>query len=182
MSRIGKQPIDIPDGIVIEIKGQDIKITGPKGTLTRTIHPLVKVSQVDNQLLVKRTQESKLARSIHGSTRSLLHNMVVGVSQGYQKRLELVGTGYRVTKKGSGLTMTLGFSHPVDVAAVAGVELEVEGNKAILVRGIDKELVGQVTANIRALRPPEPYKGKGIRYSDEVVRRKPGKQAKVAAT
>lgn len=156
-------------------------VKGPKGELAQAIHPLVTVSVDDGQVNVDRKEDTKFGKSLHGLTRSLIANMVVGVVNGYEKRLELVGTGYRTTKKGQGISMTLGFSHPVEFTPPIGVTIDVEGNTVILVRGIDKHLVGQTAANIRAFRPPEPYKGKGIRYADEHVRRKPGKQAKAGA-
>lgn len=183
MSRIGNQIIAIPVDVTVILKDRVLTVVGPKGTLNQTIHPLADI-KIDNlTLAVARHNDShtKAAQSIHGLTRALIANMVVGVTAGFTRRLELVGTGYRVTKKGAALSMTLGFSHSVDVAAAPGISFEVEGNNAIVVSGIDKQLVNQVSANIRAIRPPEPYKGKGIHYSDEKVRRKPGKQAKAAA-
>ncbi len=181
MSRIGNKPIIIPAGVSVTTAGQNLAAEGPKGKLTMAIHPLVSITEEGGRLIVKRTDETKLAKSIHGMTRSRAQAVVDGVDKGFSKKLELVGTGYRVVKQGQGLTLSLGFSHPVSVAAVAGINFEVEGNTIINISGADKQLVGQAAANIRRLRPPEPYKGKGIKYSDEVVRRKPGKQAKAGA-
>lgn len=181
MSRIGRLPITLPPGVAVRVDGQTVEVAGPKGTLSRTMHPLISASVEAHVVVVKRTGDTKLATSLHGLTRSLLANMVRGVSEGFEKRLELVGTGYRVAKAGKGLTMTLGFSHPVTVSPIEGIEFDVEGNNAIIIRGIDNELVGQTAANIRHFRPPEPYKGKGVRYAGEHVRRKAGKQAKTAA-
>jgi len=179
MSRIGKKPVTLPAGVAANIAGNAIKLVGPKGELSLSIHSLAKATLQEGKLIVERTGDTKLARSIHGLTRSLIANMVTGVTTGYEKKLELVGTGYRVAKKGQGLSMTLGFSHPIEVDAPVGIVFEVEGNTILTVKGIDKQLVGQIAANIRALRPPEPYKGKGVRYSGEHVRRKAGKQAKI---
>lgn len=182
MSRIGKKPISFSPDTTVTVNDRLVRIKGPKGELEHTVHPLAEVRIEENRINVTRKNDSKLAKSLHGLTRSLLANMLTGVKSGYQKRLELVGTGYRAVKKGQGLTMTLGFSHPVEVQPPAGIALEVDGNTAIIVEGIDKQLVGQVAANIRALKPPEPYKGKGVRYSGEHVRRKAGKQAKAGGT
>ena len=182
MSRIGNKPIIIPAGVSVTIAGQNLAAEGPKGKLEMAVHPLVSIIQEEGKLVVKRADETKLAKSVHGMTRSRAQAVVDGVDKGFSKKLELVGTGYRVVKQGQGLTLSLGFSHPVAVRAVAGISFEVEGNSIINIAGVDKQLVGQAAANIRRLRPPEPYKGKGIKYSDEVVRRKPGKQAKAGAT
>lgn len=179
MSRIGKKSILVPEGVSVDINDKLLTIKGPKGELKYTVESQAKVSQIEGKIHVERNLETKLARSIHGLTRSLIANMIIGVTNGYEKKLELVGTGYRVAKKGQGLSMTLGFSHPVDITPVPGINFEVEGNTVVMIKGIDKQLVGQVAANIRAFRPPEPYKGKGVRYSGERVRRKAGKQAKV---
>lgn len=179
MSRIGKKPVVIPEGVSALVSGSAVTVKGPKGELVHTIHSLASVQSSNGQITVTRSDDSKLARSIQGLTRSLLASMVTGVTRGYERRLELVGTGYRVTKKGQGISMTLGFSHPVEVTPSAGITLDVEGNTIVIVRGTDKHMVGQTAANVRAKRPPEPYKGKGIRYVGEQVRRKPGKQAKV---
>lgn len=178
MSRIGNKPITIPAGVSVTVDGQDVVVSGPKGKLEFLVHPVVLVRQENGQLVVERQDETKLAKAVHGLTRARLAGLIQGVETGFVKKLELVGTGYRVAKQGQGLSLSLGFSHPVKVEPVSGITFEVEGNTVIEVKGIDKHLVGQVAANIRRLRPPEPYKGKGIKYADEVVRRKPGKQAK----
>lgn len=181
MSRIGKKPLMIPDNTSVVVSETTVAAKGPRGELLLPFHPLVSVETHDGQVVVTRRDDSILARSVHGLTRSLLANMIVGVTQGYERRLELIGTGYRVVKKGPGISMTLGFSHPVDVMPPHGVTLDVDGNAVVIVRGADKQKVGQVAADIRAFRPPEPYKGKGIQYVGEQIRRKPGKQAKVGA-
>lgn len=179
MSRIGNAPITIPEGTDISIKYDVVEVKGPKGTLKSNFHRLVKISKEDDQVIVKRRNETNKARSLHGLTRALIANMVEGVNQGYKKTLELVGTGYRVKKQLKELTFSLGFSHDIKYSAPEGVDLEIEGRDIVHITGIDKQKVGQVAAEIRSLRPPEPYKGKGIRYRGEQVRRKPGKQAKV---
>lgn len=183
MSRIGNQIITIPAGVAITLEDRLLTVSGPKGVLTQTVHPLADIKIENSVLAVTRHDDShtQAAQSIHGLTRALIANMVTGVTIGFTRRLELVGTGYRVVKKGLGLSMTLGFSHSVEFPAVLGVIFDVEGNNVIIISGFDKQLVHQIAANIRAIRPPEPYKGKGIHYSDEKVRRKPGKQAKAAA-
>jgi large subunit ribosomal protein L6 len=182
MSRIGKKPVGIPDNTSVVVSGRTITTKGPKGELSFGLHPLVSVETNAGHVVVSRRDDSKLARSVHGLTRSLIANTIVGVTQGYERRLELIGTGYRVTKNDQGISMTLGFSHPVNVTPPQGITFDVEGNTMVIVRGANKQVVGQTAANIRAMRPPEPYKGKGIRYVGEYVRRKPGKQAKVGAT
>jgi len=181
MSRIGKKPITIPSQVKVLKKGDQIEVSGPKGTLTQTIHPKIRVALKDGQILVSRQGNDKLARSLHGLTRTLIANMITGVTEGYQKTLELHGTGYRASKEGNRIKLTLGFSHPVYVEPVEGITIDVPDQKTIVVSGIDKQLVGQVAAQIRALKKPEPYKGKGIRYKGEVIRRKPGKAGKVGA-
>lgn len=183
MSHIGSQIITIPTDVSIVLEKRLLTVAGPKGTLTQIIHPLADIKIANSTLAVTRHADNrtKKAQSIHGLTRALIANMVTGVTTGFTRRLELVGTGYRVNKKDSDLSLTLGFSHSVNVTAVPGISFEVEGNNIIIVSGIDKQLVNQISAEIRSIRPPEPYKGKGIRYSDEKVRRKPGKQAKTAA-
>jgi large subunit ribosomal protein L6 len=178
MSRIGNKPITIPAGVSVNINNRRLTAEGFKGKLEITVHPLVSIIQNGGQLTVKRTEETKMAKSVHGTTRARVQAVIVGVDKGFSKKLELIGTGYRAAKQGKGLILSLGFSHPVMVSEVEGINFEVEGNTIINVSGVDKQLVGQTAANIRRLRPPEPYKGKGIKYSDEVVRRKPGKQAK----
>ncbi len=178
MSRIGKIPVEIPGGVTCTIDGQTLAVKGPKGELTRTFSPLVKIAEEGTTLVVTPVDESTEANAQHGLTRTLVHNMVVGVSEGFEKKLQLVGVGYRATLKGRDLELALGYSHPVKIAADDGISFEVPDNTHISVKGISKERVGQVAADIRAKRPPEPYKGKGIRYENEHVRRKLGKAAK----
>ena len=179
MSRVGRQPIPIADGVRIEINGRQVTVTGPKGTLSREVaHPGITVAQEDGRLVVTRSSEEKEQRAMHGLTRTLIANMVTGVTTGFTKTLEIQGVGYRVQKQGNNLMLSVGFSHPVEFAPPPGIEFGVEGANRVLVTGIDKERVGQVAANIRKIRPPEPYKGKGIRYQGEVVRRKAGKAGK----
>jgi large subunit ribosomal protein L6 len=179
MSRIGKMPITIPAGVEIKLDvGNFMTVKGPKGTLSRQLVPEIKIDIDSGVITVSRPNDLKRFRSLHGLTRTLIDNMVVGVTNGYQKTLEIVGTGYRAAKQGKKLTLTLGYSHPVELEDPDGVESSVEGNNKIHVAGIDKEKVGQHAANIRAKRPPEPYKGKGIRYQGEVIRRKAGKSGK----
>jgi large subunit ribosomal protein L6 len=177
MSRIGKQPIPVPAGVTVAIDTDRIRVNGPKGELSERIPRAITVEQVDDQLLVKRPTDRGEHRALHGLTRSLVANMVEGVTQGYQKVLEIQGVGYRAQSRGSDLELALGYSHPVSVKAPEGIELEVASPTRIVVRGISKQLVGEVAANIRKQRPPEPYKGKGIRYEGEHVRRKVGKRA-----
>ncbi len=179
MSRVGKQPIPVAQGVKVDVQDGVVTVTGPKGTLTREIvNSNIQVQQEDGRLVVTRANDEKAQRSMHGLYRTLLANMVTGVSTGFTKTLEIQGVGYRVQKQGNGLVLSVGFSHPVEVAPPQGITLDVEGNNRIHVSGIDKEQVGQVAANIRKIRPPEPYKGKGIRYQGEVVRRKAGKAGK----
>lgn len=178
MSRIGKQPINIPAGVEVTIEGTKVSVKGKKGELSRELPAMMILKQEGDQILVERPDESREARSLHGLTRTLIDNMVVGVSEGFSKKLVLVGVGYRAALKGSDLEMQLGFSHPVLVQAPAGITFEVPTQTEIIVSGASKEDVGQVAANIRKWRKPEPYKGKGIRYEDEYVRRKLGKAAK----
>lgn len=182
MSRIGSAPIQLSDNAAVTISGQDVTVTGPQGELHHTLHPLIKVKQIENQLAVSRQDDTKFSRALHGLHRSLLANMVTGVTQGFEKRLELIGTGYRVAKAGDKLTLQLGFSHPIEIVPKLGITFEVEGQNKIIIKGSDKQRVGQAAADIRALRKPEPYKGKGIRYEGETVRRKAGKAAKVGTT
>lgn len=177
MSKIGKTPIQLPQGVTATITAETVVVKGPKGEITNPVVGGISVKQEGDTLLVSRQNDERPVRAAHGLVRSLIANSVVGVTEGYKKTLKLVGTGYRVAAKGAGLSVTVGFSHPVDIAAVPGIQLKAEGNDTIHVEGFDKQLVGQVAANIRAIRPPEPYKGKGIRYEDEVVRTKPGKAA-----
>jgi large subunit ribosomal protein L6 len=179
MSRIGKLPITVPSGVDVNIDGQDVSIKGPKGTLSLTIaEPIVLEKAEDGTLEVKRPDDERRSRSLHGLSRTLVHNMVIGVTQGYEKKLEIHGVGYRVALKGSDLEFALGYSHPVKVEAPEGITFVVENPTRFSVKGIDKQLVGEVSANIRKLRKPDPYKGKGVRYSGEKIRRKVGKTGK----
>lgn len=177
MSKIGRKPISLPSGVTVEVQADAVVVKGPKGQLSAPLLSGITVKVEDNEVVVGRTSDDKQVRAFHGLVRSLINNHVHGVAEGYKKTLKLVGTGYRVAPKGAGISLSLGFSHPVDVPAEAGVKITTEGSDTIHIEGIDKHAVGQVAANIRALRPPEPYKGKGIRYEDEVVRRKQGKAA-----
>jgi large subunit ribosomal protein L6 len=174
-------PISLPDGVKVDVKGVQVTVTGPKGSLSREFHPDMEIVIEDGRLVVRRPTDQRHHRALHGLSRALLNNMVIGVSEGFQKQLEIHGVGYRVDLEGDGsLMMQLGFSHPVRVAPPEGIKFDVEPrSKVITVNGIDKELVGQVTADIRAWRPPEPYKGKGIRYVGEYVRHKAGKAGKI---
>ena len=179
MSRIGKAPITVPGGVDVQISGQTVTVKGPKGQLSRELSELVSISQDGDTLQVERVDDSRGARAMHGLTRSLVANMVTGVTEGFRKELDIVGVGYRAQAKGSNaLELALGFSHPVNVTAPEGIEFVVPQPTRIEVHGIDKQLVGQVAADIRAWRKPEPYKGKGVRYVDEHVRRKAGKAGK----
>jgi len=178
VSRIGKQPIPVPSGVDVKIDGSTVAVKGPKGELTQTFTDVLTIELQEDQLVVTRPDDSRTARSLHGLTRTLLSNMVIGVSDGYSKNLEIVGVGYRAILKGSDLELQLGFSHPVVVSAEPGITFEVPAPTKITVRGIDKQQVGQVAADIRKWRKPEPYKGKGVRYEGEYVRRKLGKAAK----
>jgi large subunit ribosomal protein L6 len=175
MSRIGKSPVPIASGVDVKVAGQGVTVKGPKGTLERTFHERVTIVVEDGEARVERNDEDRQTRALHGLSRALLANMVEGVSEGFRKELSIVGVGYRASLKGKNLELLVGFSHPVDIAAPDGITFEVPDQTRIIVSGIDKELVGQVAANIRKVRPPEPYKGKGIRYVDEYVRRKAGK-------
>lgn len=178
MSRIGKMPIQVPDGVRVTVEGGNVTVTGPKGTLTYVLPAGISADLVEGSLLVRRKGEDGDLRAKHGLARSLLANMVRGAASGYERVLELYGTGYRAAKVGNKVVLQVGFSHPVEVEAPVGVELEVPAPNQITVRGADKQLVGQVAADIRAIRPPEPYLGKGIRYAGERVRRKAGKAGK----
>lgn len=178
MSRIGRMPIDIPGGVEVKIDGQAVTVKGPKGELALTVASPIEVAIEDNQVVVTRPDDERASRSLHGLTRTLIANQIIGVTQGYSKGLEVVGTGYRVQAKGDGVEFALGFSHPVTVNPPAGITFTVEGNNKLTVSGIDKQAVGEVAANIRKIRKPEPYKGKGVRYAGEVVRRKAGKSGK----
>ncbi len=179
MSRIGKKPIEIPSGVTVTINGNTVTVKGPKGELTQSFNPDMDIKLEDNVLTVARPSDSKEHRSLHGTTRSLLFNMVEGVSKGFEKTLELVGVGYRAQKQGNKLVLNVGYSHPVEIVPEEkNLEIEVPANTKIVVKGINKEHVGALAANIRAVRPPEPYKGKGIRYEGEYIRRKEGKTGK----
>ncbi|SDK57812.1 50S ribosomal protein L6 [Sediminibacillus albus] len=178
MSRVGFKILEIPEGVEVKQDGNIVTVKGPKGELTRTFHPDITIKIEDNVLTVERPSDNKEHRALHGTTRSLIGNMVEGVHKGYEKSLEITGVGYRATKQGDKVIINAGYSHPVEVEQREGIEIEVPANTKVTVKGIDKELVGAVAANIRAIRPPEPYKGKGIRYEGEYVRRKEGKTAK----
>ena len=178
MSRIGKMPIAVPPGVAIDIKGDDVTVTGPKGELHRHFSPEIAITLDDNTLNVTRPSDNKLHRSLHGLTRTLLANMVEGVAKGFEKNLEIVGVGYRAEKSGDKLVVRVGYSHPVTVTPLPGVSLDTEGANRIKVSGISKEVVGQMAAEIRSIRPPDNYKGKGIRYAGEQVRLKAGKAGK----
>ena len=175
MSRVGRMPIEIPAGVTVDLQGQHITVKGPKGELSRDIHEDIKVAVEGNEILVTRPSDNKNHRALHGSTRALVANMVTGVHDGFSKKLEINGVGYRAAKQGNKLVLTLGFSHPVEMEAPAGITIDVPNQTEIVVSGADKEVVGAVAADIRKWRKPEPYKGKGIRYEGEVVRRKAGK-------
>ncbi|MDX6698363.1 MAG: large subunit ribosomal protein [Solirubrobacteraceae bacterium] len=177
MSRIGKQPIPVPSGVTVAIEPGVVRVNGPKGELSERIHRDITVAQEEEQLVVTRPTDRGEHRALHGLTRSLVFNMVQGVTAGYEKTLDIQGVGYRAQKKGSDLELSLGYSHPVPVKAPQGIEFEVPQPTRVIVRGINKQLVGEVAANIRKQRPPEPYKGKGIRYEGEYVARKVGKRA-----
>jgi len=180
VSRIGKQPVSLPKGVQVNIAGSNVSVKGPKGELKRTFSPQITIEMKDGQLVVLRHSDAKTIRALHGTTRALLRNMVVGVSEGFTKSLQIEGVGYRAELKGKQLVMALGYSHPVEVDPPTGIAFAVdEKTKTITVSGIDKELVGQVAADLRNWRPPEPYKGKGLRYVGEHVRRKAGKAGKV---
>lgn len=175
MSRIGKQPIPVPPGVDVNIDGATVRIKGPKGQLERELHRDMIIKQEEGQLVVERPSDNKLHRSLHGLTRTLISNMVVGVTDGFQKNLELVGVGYRASKQGNKLVLAVGYSHPVEIEPEAGLEIEVPAPTKISIKGVDKEKVGALAAKVRAVREPEPYKGKGIKYVGEKIRRKAGK-------
>ncbi|HAI52113.1 MAG: 50S ribosomal protein L6 [Limnochordia bacterium] len=178
MSRIGRAPIQVPAGVEVKINGNVIEVKGPKGQLTRELHPEMKVELSDGTIVVTRPSDEKAHRSLHGLTRTLIANMVTGVTEGFTRNLEIVGVGYRAAKQGSKLVLSVGYSQPVEIEPAPGIEIEVPTPTRISVKGIDKELVGQTAANIRDVRRPEPYLGKGIRYEGERVRRKAGKAGK----
>lgn len=178
MSRIGRKPIDIPTGVEVVQEGTVVRVKGPKGSLQREIHKDMKVIVGNDQVLVERPSDNKLHRSLHGTTRSVIANMVEGVTKGFTKGLDLVGVGYRANKSGDKVTLSLGFSHPVELPKAEGIEVDVPAANKLIVKGIDKELVGAYAAKVRAYREPEPYKGKGVRYEGEKVLRKVGKTGK----
>jgi len=179
MSRIGRLPITVPSGVDVTIDGRTVTVTGPKGSLTRELHPDMTVARQDDRLVVTRPTEQKSHKQLHGLTRTLVNNMVVGVTDGYRKSLEITGVGYRAAKVGEKLQLNLGYSHPIEIAPPTGISFEVENPTHLAVLGIDKELVGQVAAQVRSTRKPEPYKGKGVRYAGEYIRRKAGKAGKI---
>ncbi|GAA4620701.1 50S ribosomal protein L6 [Saccharopolyspora hordei] len=179
MSRIGKLPITVPSGVEVTIDGQAVTVKGPKGTLTHQVaEPITVEKDEDGSILVKRPNDERESRSLHGLTRTLVNNMVIGVSQGYEKSLEIHGVGYRVLQKGSNLEFSLGYSHPIVIEPPEGIQFAVDGPTKLSVKGIDKQLVGEIAARIRKLRKPDPYKGKGVRYAGENIRRKVGKTGK----
>ncbi len=175
MSRIGRKPVLVPSGVTAEVAGHTVKVKGPKGELARTIHSALSVKMEDGKILVERPNDEQFNKALHGLTRTLIANMVEGVTNGYQKTLEIQGVGYKAEINPAGLTMIVGYSHPVPFKAPPGIKLTVENNTVVKIAGADKEMVGQVAAELRSIRPPEPYKGKGIRYQGEHVRRKAGK-------
>ncbi len=175
MSRIGRAPIAIPAGVEIKVDGSTVTVKGPKGTLTQSFNPNMAIAVENGELKVARPNDAKENRALHGLTRTLIHNMVVGVTEGFKKELDVNGVGYRVAKEGNKLVMNLGYSHQVTVEEVPGITIEVPGPNKIVIHGCDKQQVGQFAAEVREKRPPEPYKGKGIKYTDEVIRRKAGK-------
>jgi large subunit ribosomal protein L6 len=179
MSRIGRLPIPVPAGVNVELEGRQVTVSGPKGTLSRVLHPDMLVAREDGQLVVSRPTEQKTHKQLHGLTRTLVSNMVVGVTSGYRKGLEITGVGYRAALVGRKLQLSLGYSHPIEIDPPAGISFEVETPTRLAVVGIDKELVGQVAAQVRATRKPEPYKGKGVKYAGERIRRKAGKAGKI---
>ncbi len=178
MSRIGRMPVEIPAGVEVKLNGNELTVKGPKGTLSASFHQNMNIKKEDNAIVVTRPNDQKQNRSLHGLTRSLIANMVTGVTQGFEKNLEIIGVGFRAQKQGKKLVLSLGFSHPVEIEEPEGITIEVPAADKIVVKGIDKQLVGEVAAKIREKRPPEPYKGKGIRYVGEFVIRKEGKTGK----
>jgi ribosomal protein L6, bacterial type len=179
MSRIGRLPITVPSGVDVTIDGRNVTVTGPRGSLSRSLHPDITVSREDETLVVTRPTEQKTHKQLHGLTRTLVNNMVVGVTDGYRKGLEITGVGYRAALNGRKLTLNLGYSHPIEIDPPEGISFEVENPTRLAVIGIDKELVGQIAAKVRSTRKPEPYKGKGVRYTGEYIRRKAGKAGKI---
>ncbi len=178
MSRVGKKPIDIPVGVEVQITGQEVSVKGPKGVLSSEFTSDMQIEKAENQIVVKRPSDEPMHRSLHGLTRTMINNMVLGVSEGFTRTLEIVGVGYKATKKGEGLEIAVGYSNPITVDPVKGITLEAPIPTRIKISGADKQKVGEVAAQIRSLRPPEPYKGKGIKYENERIRRKVGKTAK----
>ena len=178
MSRVGKKPIEIPAGVTVTLDNNHVTVKGPKGELSRTFHSDIEIKIEENVINISRPTDNKEHRALHGTTRAVLANMVEGVSKGFERGLELVGVGYRASKQGNKLVLNVGYSHPVEIEAEKGLEIEVPSNTKIVIKGTDKERVGALAANIRDVRPPEPYKGKGIRYEGEYVRRKEGKTGK----
>ncbi|MDN3019675.1 50S ribosomal protein L6 [Paenibacillus sp. BSR1-1] len=178
MSRVGKKPIEIPAGVTVTLNNNTVTVKGPKGELTRTFNPEIAITVEENIITVTRPSDVKEIRALHGTTRAVIANMVEGVSKGFERGLELIGVGYRAQKQGTKLVLNVGYSHPVEMEPEKGLEIEVPTNTKIIVKGTDKERVGALAANIRGVRPPEPYKGKGIRYEGEFVRRKEGKTGK----
>lgn len=178
MSRIGRKPIQVPAGVTINLDNTVLTVKGPKGTLSREIHKDMKVNVAENEIVIERPSDNKLHRSLHGTTRSIVANMVTGVTEGFSRNLELVGVGYRANKSGDKIVLNVGYSHPVEITPEQNIEFEVPANTKITVRGIDKERVGAVAAQIRSVREPEPYKGKGIKYEGERILRKEGKAGK----
>ena len=179
MSRIGRLPIPVPSGVDVTIDGRNVTVTGPKGSLSRSLHPDMTVSREDGTIVVTRPTEQKTHKQLHGLTRTLVNNMVVGVTDGYRKGLEITGVGYRAALNGKRLTLNLGYSHQIEIDPPKGISFEVENPTRLAVIGIDKELVGQIAAKVRSTRKPEPYKGKGVRYAGEKIRRKAGKAGKI---
>lgn len=180
MSRVGRKPILIPKGVTVAVEGQAVRVEGPKGKLSRVVPAALTVSLQDSRLLVQRSSDHRTVRALHGLTRALLANMVQGVTEGFEKKLEIVGIGYRAQLQGKALQLALGYSHPVIFPLPEGIQAEVDKQTSVTIRGADKELVGQTAAKLRALRKPDPYKGKGIRYVGEMIRRKVGKKAAAA--
>ena len=177
MSRVGRAPVAIPSGVTVEVKGSDVQVKGPKGNISWSHHPAVSVTVEGSEVKVEQANGERIARQMHGTARQLIHNMVHGVSQGFAKSLEIIGVGYNAKVQGKSLVLQIGFCHPVDMAIPEGLTVECPSNTKINISGVDKQAVGQFAANIRAVRPPEPYKGKGIRYENEQVRRKAAKAA-----
>lgn len=177
MSRIGKSPIKVPSGVTVKIDGQDVVVKGPKGELSKSFRPEITIKQENDEVLVLRNSDERLSRSLHGLSRTLLNNMVVGVTEGFEKKLAVIGVGYRAAVEGNKLSLQLGYSHPVDIEIPSGISVEVAKNNVITIKGFDKQQLGDFASDVRSRRPPEVYKGKGIRYENEVIRKKAGKAA-----